>query len=51
MTYKSLHGAVQSMSVVSPEFGVGAVERWVSVALGLFDTVRWRYCVSHDSLS
>ena len=50
-TYESLHGTVQSMSVVSPKFGVGAVERRVSVGLGFLDTVRWRGCVSHHVLS
>jgi hypothetical protein len=38
-THKSLHGAVQSMSVVPSELGIGAVERGVSVGLGLLDTV------------
>jgi hypothetical protein len=36
-TYQSLHSAVQRMSMVSPELGVGAFERWVTVGLRLFD--------------
>lgn len=36
-TYQSLHGAVESMSVVSPELGVGSFERGVAVGLGLLD--------------
>ena len=36
--HQSLHGAVQSMSVVSSEFGVGSLERGVSGGLGLLDT-------------
>ena len=38
-TYQSLHGAVQSMSVVSPELGVGSLQRRVSVGLWLLDTI------------
>lgn len=38
-TYKSSHGAVESMSVVASELGVGTLERRVSVGLGLLDTV------------
>lgn len=37
-TYESLHSAVKRMSVVSPELGVGSLERWVSVRLWLLDT-------------
>jgi len=36
---QSPHGAVQRMSVVSPELGVGTLERRVSVRLRLLDTV------------
>lgn len=36
--YKSLGGAVESMSVVSPELGVGTLEGGVSGSLGLLDT-------------
>lgn len=38
--HQSAHGAVQSMPVVPSELGVGALERRVSVGLGLLDTVR-----------
>jgi hypothetical protein len=44
MTYQRLHGSVKSMSVVSSELGVGSLERWVTVGLGLLDSVssvRW----------
>jgi hypothetical protein len=37
-THQCLHGSVKSMSVVSPELGVGALEGRVSVGLGLLDT-------------
>ena len=40
MTHECLHGAVKSMSVVPSELGVGALERRVSVSLGLLDTTR-----------
>lgn len=39
MTHQSAHGAVKSMSVVPAELGVGALERRVTVRLGLLDTV------------
>lgn len=38
MSYQSLHGAVESMSVVSSELGVGSLEGRVSGSLGLLDT-------------
>lgn len=38
-TYKCLHGAVQRMSVVPSELGVGTLERWVTEGLRLLDTV------------
>lgn len=37
--HQSLHGAVQSISVVASELGVGTLERRVSGGLGLLDTV------------
>ena len=37
--YQSLHGAVERMPVVSPELGVGAVQRGVALGLGLLDAV------------
>lgn len=43
---ESLHGSVQSMSVVSSELGIGALEGRISVGLWLLDTV-----VSHTSVS
>ena len=33
------HGAVQRMSVVASELGIGALERWVAVSLRLLDAV------------
>lgn len=47
-TYQGSHGAVKSMSVVASELRVGALERRVSVGLGLLDTVCRR--VSRHSL-
>lgn len=38
MTNQSAHSAVQSMSVVPSELGVGTLERRVTVSLGLLDT-------------
>lgn len=38
-TNQSLHCSVQSMSVVSSELRVGAVEGWISGSLGLLDAV------------
>jgi len=38
VTHECLHGSVERMSVVSSELGVGALERRVSVRLGLLDT-------------
>lgn len=37
--YQSLHGAVQSVSVVAAELGVGTLERRVSHGLRLLDTI------------
>jgi len=37
-THQSAHGAVKSMPVVPAELGVGALERRVTVRLGLLDT-------------
>ncbi len=37
--YQSLGGAVERMPVVSPELGVGAVQRGVALGLGLLDAV------------
>ena len=37
-THQSAHGSVKSMPVVPPELGVGALERGVTVSLGLLDT-------------
>ena len=45
--HQSLHGAVQSMSVVSSELGVGSLERGVSGGLGLLDTAA-RNTISKD---
>lgn len=39
-TYKGLHGAVESVTVVAAELGVNTVEGGVTVGLGLLDTVR-----------
>jgi hypothetical protein len=39
-TYKGLHGAVESVTVVAAELGVNTVEGRVTVGLGLLDTVR-----------
>lgn len=39
-TYQSLHGAVQSMSVVAAELGVGTLQGGVTEGLRLLDTVR-----------
>ena len=38
-TYQCSHGAVERMSVVSSELGVGTLEGRVSVGLWLLDTV------------
>lgn len=38
-SYQSLHGAVESMSVVSAELGVGALQGGVTRSLGLLDSV------------
>jgi hypothetical protein len=38
-THESLHGSVQSMPMVPPELGVGALEGRVTVRLRLLDTV------------
>lgn len=38
-TYQSLHGAVESMSVVASELGVGSLQGRVTVGLGLLDTI------------
>ena len=40
MSYQSLHRAVERMSVVPSELGVGTLERRVSVRLGLLDAVQ-----------
>ena len=37
--YQSLHRTVQRMSMVSPELGICAFERWVAVGLGFLDAV------------
>jgi hypothetical protein len=39
-THQSFHRSVKSMPVVPSELGVGAVERRVSVCLGLLDAAR-----------
>lgn len=39
-TYKGLHGAVESVTVVATELGVDTVEGRVTVGLGLLDTIR-----------
>lgn len=39
-TYKGLHGAVESVTVVAAELGVNTLEGGVTVGLGLLDTVR-----------
>lgn len=41
-TYQSLHGAVESMSVVASELGVGSLQGRVTVGLGLLDTIARR---------
>lgn len=41
-THQSLHGTVQSVSVVAAELGVDTLERGVTVSLRLLDTVRRR---------
>lgn len=38
-SYQSLGGAVERMPVVSPELGVGAVQRRVTLGLRLLDAV------------
>lgn len=38
-SYQSLHGAVQSMTVVATELGVNTLEGRITVGLGLLDTV------------
>jgi hypothetical protein len=38
-THQRLHGAVESMPMVPPELGVGALEGRVTVRLRLLDTV------------
>lgn len=38
-TYQSLSGAVESVSVVATELGVGSFQGRVTVGLGLLDTV------------
>lgn len=40
MAHQSLHVAVQGMSVVSAELGVGTLERGVARGLGLLDAVQ-----------
>jgi hypothetical protein len=37
-TYQSIHGAVESMSVIASELGVGSLQGRVTVGLGLLDT-------------
>ena len=37
-----LHGAVQGMSVISPELGVCAFEGGVAVGFGFLDPVEWQ---------
>jgi hypothetical protein len=39
-TYQRLHCTVESMSVVSSELWVGAVQRWISRGLWLLDTAQ-----------
>lgn len=39
-TYKGLHGAVKSVTVVAAELGVNTLEGGVTVGLGLLDTVQ-----------
>lgn len=39
-TYKGLHGAVLSVTVVAAELGVDTLEGRVTVGLGLLDTIR-----------
>jgi len=39
IAYQSLHGAVQSMSVVASELGVGSLQRRVTHSLRLLDTI------------
>lgn len=43
-SYQSLHCAMQSMSMVSSELGVGSLQRRVSGSLRLLDTVRPLAC-------
>lgn len=45
-THQSLHGTVQSVSVVAAELGVDTLERGVTVSLGLLDTVRGKNHIS-----
>lgn len=45
--HQSLHGAVQHISVVASELGVGTLEGRVSGGLGLLDTVLRRNCQHH----
>jgi hypothetical protein len=47
MSYQSLGGAVESMSVVSSELGVGSLEGRVSGSLGLLDTARGSKLTEH----
>jgi hypothetical protein len=39
VAYQSLRSAVKSMTMVSPELGVGSLQRRVSRGLGLLDAV------------
>ena len=39
-TYESLHGAVQSVTVVAAELGVNTLQGGVTVGLRLLDTVK-----------
>lgn len=48
-TNQSLHCAVESMSVVSSELGVGTLEGWVSGGLWLLDTARRCKISPHSS--
>jgi len=48
VAYQCLHGSVESMSVVSPELGVGSLERRVPGGLGLLDAAV--VLVSHSVL-
>ena len=47
--YQSLGGAVERMPVVSPELGVGAVQRGVALGLGLLDAVAVSLLASSSS--